>query len=112
MAHTAAPLLNYMSKHDVHIAMPRGMTKSVLYESLQYGVHSSDLKEKHFIRQELLEQLWEFRVAIFYWEEVKHFPGLHTSPLPAIPYTGRNPWSVYDLSWSGMNKKSQQAAVK
>ena len=107
-----APLLNYMRDHGLPIAIPQGMNKSDMEKTLQYSLHYSAIKDNNFLRKELADKIHADHMNIFTWEAVKHLPGLWLSPLDSAPQAGRQQRLIYNLSWSGLNEKADQAAPK
>ena len=51
--HTTAPIFNDLREIGVTIAMPWGINNTDLEKALQYGTHSSALKEKIFVWKDL-----------------------------------------------------------
>ena len=91
--HVATPILNYMIEHGVLSDMPRYMNSVEIKTALNYGTHSSTVKENSFVRKELDNKTRSGHVAIFQWEDVKHLQGLwlHRRRLtPEVP-RGKTP---------------------
>ena len=56
---------------------------------MDYGAHSSMVKDKAFIRKEISEQLRAVHAPISPLEDAKHLQVLWISPLAAIPQAGK-----------------------
>ena len=65
--HVATPILNYMIEHGVLSDMPRYMNSVEIKTALNYGTHSSTVKEKSFLRKDLFEKLRAGHVSMFPW---------------------------------------------
>ena len=94
--HVATPILNYMIEHGVLSDMPRYMNSVEIKTALNYGTHSSTVKENSFVRKELDNKTRSGHVAIFQWEDVKYLQGLCLSMLAAIIQSGRKTRLIYD----------------
>ena len=65
-----------MKDNGLSIDIPRVTNKDYVRKAPTYGAYTSELKEKYFVRQYMIEHMWLGYVTIFPLEEVHHLKDL------------------------------------
>ena len=88
------------------------MPEEELCVSLQYGAHSSAIKELDFVHQEIVELFQAGHIVVSLLATVHGLPKLCLSPVAVTPQMERRLHLFFYFTWSILNKVTAKESFK
>ncbi len=102
--HRAAPVLNRIRRNGVSVVLAtEPWHPDLLEKRLHRGPHNSSHEYIDFLGEEFLDFCQKGFWMILPYDDVKHLPGLHLSPLGVVPQRERRPRIIVDYTFYGLN---------
>ena len=71
---------------------------------MQWGPHLSTRPYLHFLKLGMADMITKGYWVVLPYDLVKDIPNLHISPMGAVPKLERQPQTIVDNSFSGINQ--------
>lgn len=102
--HKASRLLQHLRKRGASIVLTAAPWEVAHCDAaMARGPHKSAQDEREYVSEEILDLCSQGYWAVLPYSAVRHWQGLHVSPLGVVPQRDRRPRLIVDYSYSGVN---------